>query len=233
MSSSATGNGVNQRVPWLRVLVEGVVIVGSILLAFGIDAAWDGRQERERTRRHLEALIREVRQTQEEIRREIEGVESSREGTAAVLQLMRSPNAVPTPDELANAVVRSLDVGVFTAQHPVMTTMLTSGELLELGNEALFGLLGQWRSEIEHLRIDAEHLERNREEVILERSIALGVPFEIFEPRPPLLAILRDPGMEAAFALRGLRAALLAGSYARALETADRVVAALEGALDD
>ena len=36
------------QIPWLRVFVEGVVIVGSILLAFGIDAAWDGRQERER-----------------------------------------------------------------------------------------------------------------------------------------------------------------------------------------
>jgi hypothetical protein len=30
--------------PWLRVLIEGVVIVDSILLAFGIDAWWEGRQ---------------------------------------------------------------------------------------------------------------------------------------------------------------------------------------------
>ena len=29
------------QIPWLRVFVEGVVIVGSILLAFGIDAWWD------------------------------------------------------------------------------------------------------------------------------------------------------------------------------------------------
>ncbi len=34
------------QIPWLRVFVEGVVIVGSILLAFGIQAWWDGRQER-------------------------------------------------------------------------------------------------------------------------------------------------------------------------------------------
>ncbi len=33
-------------IPWPRILVEGVVIVGSILLAFGIDAWWDGVQER-------------------------------------------------------------------------------------------------------------------------------------------------------------------------------------------
>jgi len=29
------------QIPWLRVFVEGVVIVGSILLALGIDAAWE------------------------------------------------------------------------------------------------------------------------------------------------------------------------------------------------
>ncbi len=35
-----------QKIPWLRVSIEGVVIVGSILLAFGIDAWWGGRQQR-------------------------------------------------------------------------------------------------------------------------------------------------------------------------------------------
>jgi len=29
-----------RQVPWLRVFAEGVMIVGSILLAFSIDAAW-------------------------------------------------------------------------------------------------------------------------------------------------------------------------------------------------
>ncbi len=34
------------QIPWLRVFVEGVVIVGSILLAFGSEAWWDESQER-------------------------------------------------------------------------------------------------------------------------------------------------------------------------------------------
>ncbi len=34
------------QIPWLRVFVEGVVIVGSILLAFGLQAWWGERQER-------------------------------------------------------------------------------------------------------------------------------------------------------------------------------------------
>ncbi len=43
-------------VPWLRVFAEGAVIVLSILLAFGIDAWWEGRQERAEEREALEAL---------------------------------------------------------------------------------------------------------------------------------------------------------------------------------
>ena len=34
-----------RKVPWFRVFIEGAVIVGSILLAFWIDAAWELRGE--------------------------------------------------------------------------------------------------------------------------------------------------------------------------------------------
>ena len=33
-------------IPWMRVLVEGAVIVVSILMALGIEAWWDGSQDR-------------------------------------------------------------------------------------------------------------------------------------------------------------------------------------------
>ena len=48
-------------IPWLRVFVEGVVIVGSILLAFGIDAWWEGRQERAEEQQLLTNLQQELR----------------------------------------------------------------------------------------------------------------------------------------------------------------------------
>jgi hypothetical protein len=35
----------SRQIPWSRFLIEGMVIVGSILLAFGIDAWWEGQQE--------------------------------------------------------------------------------------------------------------------------------------------------------------------------------------------
>ncbi len=47
---------MTHRIPWLRVFVEGVVIVGSILLAFGLQAWWEERQERAKEREYVTAL---------------------------------------------------------------------------------------------------------------------------------------------------------------------------------
>ncbi len=35
------------QIQWPRFVIEGVVIVASILLAFGIEAWWENRQERQ------------------------------------------------------------------------------------------------------------------------------------------------------------------------------------------
>jgi hypothetical protein len=47
---------LTNQVPWLRVSVEGFVIVVSILLAFGIEAWWDGVQQRQREQLYLVQL---------------------------------------------------------------------------------------------------------------------------------------------------------------------------------
>ena len=44
------------KIPWARVLAEGTAIVVSILLAFGIQAGWERRQEGDDASRALEAL---------------------------------------------------------------------------------------------------------------------------------------------------------------------------------
>jgi hypothetical protein len=49
-----------KQIPWPRVIAEGAVIVVSILLAFGIDAWWEGRQERAEEGRYITALLDEA-----------------------------------------------------------------------------------------------------------------------------------------------------------------------------
>ncbi len=55
------------QIPWKRVVVEGLAIILSILLAFGIDAAWDASQERAKEREYLAALRVEMVLASEEL----------------------------------------------------------------------------------------------------------------------------------------------------------------------
>ena len=53
------------RIPWPRVLAEGTVIVSSILLAFAIDAWWDGRTQEHNQSVLLRALLDDLLEKQE------------------------------------------------------------------------------------------------------------------------------------------------------------------------
>lgn len=55
------------QIPWARVVVEGLAIILSILLAFGIDAAWQARRERAQEREYLDALRVEMALASEEL----------------------------------------------------------------------------------------------------------------------------------------------------------------------
>ena len=47
----------SQIIPWKRITVEAAAIVGSILLAFGIDAQWNDYQDRQLEKKILEGLL--------------------------------------------------------------------------------------------------------------------------------------------------------------------------------
>lgn len=59
--------GVSGQIPWTRIVVEGAVVILSILLAFGIDAAWDQRQVRGKGSGYLTALRVEMVLASEEL----------------------------------------------------------------------------------------------------------------------------------------------------------------------
>ena len=213
---------MSRSIHWRRVLIEGVVIVGSILLAFAIDAWWDERQERSLTDRRIEALLSEFEQARAEIESEIRGVRSSYEGSTAVLAMFRAPRSERSAEELAAQVIKSFNVGVFTVQHPVLTMMITSGELLEAEDDELLALIAVWQDQIEHLRMDSQDLESNRNQMIFGRAVEVGIPIgDHGDPR--ILALLDDPGMEAAFLFRAGRAERLDTAYSEALETAGQI----------
>ena len=204
------------------------MIVGSILLAFAIDASWDARQDRALTNQRIAALIGEFDQARAEIESEIRGVRSSHEGSLAVLALFSVPPGERSIEELSAEMTQSFNVGVFTVQDPVLTMMLTSGELLEAQDDDLLALIAEWQDRIEHLRMDSQNLEYNRNEVILGRAVQIGIPVGLPSEDFRMLAILDDPGMEAAFLTRAGRSRRLDPAYQSAFDVANQITGRLD-----
>ena len=61
---------MSSKIPWPRILAEGVAIVVSILLAFGIEAWWSNREVRQNVQENLEALREELRGNLRELKPE-------------------------------------------------------------------------------------------------------------------------------------------------------------------
>ena len=51
---------MKQEIPWTRFAIEAIVIIGSILIAFIIDASWDQRQDRIAERELLAAINQDM-----------------------------------------------------------------------------------------------------------------------------------------------------------------------------
>ena len=81
--------------PRLRVLTEGFVIVASILLAFGIDAWWDGRQERAEEQRLLVSLADEFATTRDSLSRALEAHRDYQEQAERIVLLVQEGDDVP------------------------------------------------------------------------------------------------------------------------------------------
>lgn len=130
----------SKTIRWQRVLLESIVIVGSILLAFGIDAAWDRLQEREDEAEFLAALTRDMRANQAEAARVTDLEKRSSAALDAFLAATPGDLATLTADS-ANVLFRRLAVG------PVFTPFqgaLRSRDLSLLSNHQLRDALGTW-----------------------------------------------------------------------------------------
>jgi hypothetical protein len=127
------------QIPWLRVLVEGVVIVGSILLAFGIDAAWDGRNERQRRAVLFTALGNDMALARAEVDRV---ATFHRTGHNAAADLLNFGQVVPGDDDqrlLIDSLVAATwgSTASYDAPLGAVESVVGSGDLDLLSDPAL------------------------------------------------------------------------------------------------
>jgi hypothetical protein len=158
-----------------RVLIEAAVIVGSILLAFGIDAGWDTKGERATARAvllDLEAEFRESLALIDQIIRIREGRASSAES------LLEGMAAFPDQQSLDLALVQVFltytTVNVPTGAH---TSYLGGTSASTIEPQALRTLLASWPGKLEdNAEDEAIEIQRVNEQLtpFLTERINLG-----------------------------------------------------------
>lgn len=124
------------KVPWYRLAAEGFVVVVSILLAFSIDAWWDGHLEDRRENKQLAAMSEEFAASSVAIDEVLESIEKHAKGVEELISMLKSAEAesIQVPGKLLGYAIgwRTSDVSTST-----LDTLIASGDLSLLENEAL------------------------------------------------------------------------------------------------
>lgn len=135
---------VAQTIRWKRLVVEVVAIVGSILLAFAIDAWWDDRSDNVRLAGAIQNIADEVKDAREEIVNAVERNTFRMDGIRRFLSLQ--------PDELLILPDDSILSfrGVFATPSPfdssgyALQGLLAAGNLEIIDDDELRSALISW-----------------------------------------------------------------------------------------
>jgi len=152
---------MNQETPWNRLAIEALVIVISILLAFAIDAWWDGRQELREEQIILEQLYEEFIQNQESLRFSEDTHRQQRDSIADMLRIIAQQGDPPGSYDLPEVFFsygRSGGLGYHTWEpsRGVIDSLIASGRIGLIRDNVLRVELSACIEEIAQLRIDEE-----------------------------------------------------------------------------
>lgn len=121
----------NQTLPWKRLTLEATAIVGSILLAFAIDAWWEERQDHREEQQILQGLHAEFEENHTVLQR----------------HLARHLVGIQSLERVLDAIERGRDKDVASTIDAALTGMLTPSTT-DLGSGVLDALLSSGRIEI-------------------------------------------------------------------------------------
>ncbi len=131
-------------IPWKKLTIEGAFIVVSILLAFWIDAWWEGRQDRQNEHLVLTSLLAEFRK----IRENIDDIEAYQvailDSTRKLIQMTITPE-IATEEELREQLKTQLwfsSPSNFAA--PVLNSVISRGDLALITNLEIRRDLTDW-----------------------------------------------------------------------------------------
>ena len=144
---------MEQRPSLRRLLIEGVAIVLSILLAFGIEAWWQDLGEREEEGRVLTALLGEFRTNEQRLDQQVAWHADVMAATNALLSAAADPMSnlsADSVDHLLGGV--SWWGGSTSIEMAAVDAVILGGKLALIQDEYLRGRLTGWSRTIEETR---------------------------------------------------------------------------------
>ena len=135
-----------------RLLLEAFVIVGSILLAFSIDAAWEGRLESQRRVQLFDSIEADVAATRLVMEERIAWAEDVAARATSLLEGISAGVVGAELDSLVYSVGNIFVKGYWKPINQTYEQALGSGDLALIEDQALRLLLGQYAESLENVR---------------------------------------------------------------------------------
>jgi hypothetical protein len=139
----------NEKIPWRRLSVEAAAIVGSILLAFAIDAWWEERQERRAEEGILDTLQKEFSANYDlldEWKERCTAFCGAERGSNQVYEMIEQALAagITTIEVLDSQLDELVGAGTFEAETPVLDGLIQSGQLAIVQDQRVSSAIAIW-----------------------------------------------------------------------------------------
>jgi len=168
MRASGPGHhGRGHGSPWRRAVLEGAAVIVSILLAFAIDAWWDGLQMRQEERQALRDLATEFHDNLGGIDRVIRHHDRSIESGVRLLRAASGSEPIPERPLLDSLLFAAfIDFTTFEPVSAALDDLLSSGRLGLIRDDSLRSALASWPREVEDA-VEEQYLVRRMMESTL------------------------------------------------------------------
>ena len=137
-------------------IYEGIVIVASILVAFGLDASWDNYQESRVEQRILAELQGEFEQAKSRIEDSVAELEAAIDASVALANYIGMGKEVLAPDVAAILVDQALSINTLEVPSGVLDSIIASGQVRLISNGMIRNALAQWPAFVADVRENHE-----------------------------------------------------------------------------
>ena len=216
-----------------RLLAEIAVVVLGILIAFGLEAAWERRGTRADERAHLRALASDFAQNVERLQRHVEQEERISARSRELLTLARSPEPAPT-DSVFKLLGGVFNSGRYEPVTGAYEALVNSAGLTLIRDDSLRASLAEF-----HSRVNGRYAERFSDELYFAfvRDFAGQLPFFVdalsnTRDSAAYASLLSNPKFREYLALRYLSERDVARHYRELLLQAEAIRERIGSALD-